>query len=587
MVLRVRTSATRVCFCPSRAFSATSLAYGKPDTNCGRSEDLFSPVVAAKADSDDTQAAAVEQASRNSVYFRQLKRATSDAPHRRPCIQVIKSHVESRVRAGHPYLYDDEFKLQRDATNANSIAALSFSSSIVNVLSTRGDECIGTGIFVPISSSSGSSEPRRRHADLKGCVRIYAQHKVPLDERFFVERIQKCLQRRERLPDRITQYNFYRLCFGEADGLPEIAVDRYGPELVVVSVTESSSDSSAGSAGTGDLILKHLLKAVDVTLKPKCIVLKTQGNALRSRRPSGHDGNKPAVTADRLADTGDRVEIVKGSIDSLRDGLSAVSGSRFSSASASDNSKRGFLTTIYENGASYLAPILKGSRWYFETRRLREIVATELRPGSVLDLFSNAGGFGVLCAARFPSSRNFERAVCVDSSPVVQLCPLAAELNNCGRVYAVQADAVKFMEDAIAHNVNAEYSAKSSDVKGDAIPEFARGVFDCVVVDPPNLGRDKSELVKHVESKYTKLTRLAYLLATKHIVITCVAPQVTTQAFHDAVVRGLEQGYRQARAKNKGLGRIIYEAHAQDMDFPQSVTTPKTSFLKAIIVAFD
>jgi len=70
--------------------------------------------------------------------------------------------------------------------------------------------------------ATGYYDPQSRVA-----FRIYRFDAGPLDRSFFQERFWRALQRREGLGD------FYRLVHGEADGLPGLVIDRFGPILVL------------------------------------------------------------------------------------------------------------------------------------------------------------------------------------------------------------------------------------------------------------------------------------------------------------------------------------------------------------------
>ena len=62
------------------------------------------------------------------------------------------------------------------------------------------------------------------------CARVVSHHRnSPLSPVLWVRRIRTALELRERLYAR----PFYRLIFGESDGLPGLVVDRYGDLLAV------------------------------------------------------------------------------------------------------------------------------------------------------------------------------------------------------------------------------------------------------------------------------------------------------------------------------------------------------------------
>ncbi|MDJ0739628.1 MAG: class I SAM-dependent rRNA methyltransferase [Gammaproteobacteria bacterium] len=153
---------------------------------------------------------------------------------------VLRLHKQQdrRLRAGHLWVYSNEVD-----TAATPLKGLEPGQPVA-IEDARG-KWLGLGYANPNSLI---------------CARVVSRDKgVALDESLLVHRINVALGLRERLYAR----PYYRLLFGEADGLPGVAVDRYADTLVVQITT-------AGIERLRDALLAALVKV----LKPRAIVLR-------------------------------------------------------------------------------------------------------------------------------------------------------------------------------------------------------------------------------------------------------------------------------------------------------------------------
>ena len=66
-------------------------------------------------------------------------------------------------------------------------------------------------------------------------LRLLTNNREPIDRPFFIRRLTQALAHRERV---VTNSNAYRLVFSEADLLPGLIVDRYGPYLVMQTLSQ-------------------------------------------------------------------------------------------------------------------------------------------------------------------------------------------------------------------------------------------------------------------------------------------------------------------------------------------------------------
>jgi 23S rRNA (cytosine1962-C5)-methyltransferase len=122
---------------------------------------------------------------------------------------TVKSAALPRVAAGHPWIFANE--LARPFKTAEP-------GGLVDLRSTRG-AWIGRGYYNPKSVIA---------------VRVLSREAVDIDQAFFSRAIGAAQALRERC---VPGEDAYRVVFGEADGLPGLIVDRYGPVLVVQMLT--------------------------------------------------------------------------------------------------------------------------------------------------------------------------------------------------------------------------------------------------------------------------------------------------------------------------------------------------------------
>jgi len=122
---------------------------------------------------------------------------------------VLKRGAEQRVRAGHPWIY---------RTQVADLKGFSQAGEAVEVLDSGG-HYLGQGFYNPRPSL---------------CCRLLTRHDEAIDAGFFMRRLEAAWEYR-RTAGLIS--DAYRLCWSEADGLPGLVVDRYGPVSVVQCLT--------------------------------------------------------------------------------------------------------------------------------------------------------------------------------------------------------------------------------------------------------------------------------------------------------------------------------------------------------------
>src|SRR5690349_23349500 len=119
----------------------------------------------------------------------------------------LKRGEDRRIRAGHPWVFSNE--VDNDAAPLARIEP----GTAVRIHSDR-DQFLGHAYVNP-------------HALI--CARIVGRDaEQPLDRSLITHRLNVALALRERL----SREPYYRLVFGESDGLPGLVLDRYGDIIV-------------------------------------------------------------------------------------------------------------------------------------------------------------------------------------------------------------------------------------------------------------------------------------------------------------------------------------------------------------------
>ncbi|MHB8254404.1 MAG: class I SAM-dependent rRNA methyltransferase [Acidiferrobacter sp.] len=232
----------------------------------------------------------------------------------------LKAREDRRLRAGHLWIFSNE--IDCEATPLTALAP----GDLVRVESAHG-RVLGVGYVNPRSLIS---------------VRLLSTdaHAV-IDRDFLKHRLQTALAWRERFNAR----PFYRLVFGEADGLPGLVVDRYG-DVLVAQITTAGMER-----------LKPLLiEALDELVHPTCLLLR---NDTSSRALEGLSSY---------------VEVALGESPSE--------------------------VTVSEGSCQFRASLQEGQKtgWFYDQRPNRLRLLPYVAKRRVLDLFTYVGGFGIQAA---------------------------------------------------------------------------------------------------------------------------------------------------------------------------------------------
>ena len=285
----------------------------------------------------------------------------------------LKRGEDARLRAGHLWVYSNEVDVARSPLSA-------FEPGEIAAILDHRDKPIGIGYVNPNSLIAARLVSRGvEHA---------------LDRSLIVHRLNVALALRERLYSE----PYYRLVFGESDGLPGLVLDRFG-DVVVGQI------ATAGMERLKDEIAAAVVKV----LKPRQLWWKNDA----SIRTMEH--------LPEYADLG--------------------------------HGEYGGETIAREGGLEFAIDPVGGQKtgWFYDQRENRDLLARFVAGKRVLDMFSYLGAWGLRAAAAGASE-----VVCVDASAAaVEAIARNAERNGLAdRVTAVRADAfdhLKALREAREH----------------------------------------------------------------------------------------------------------------------------------------
>jgi len=287
-----------------------------------------------------------------------------------PQLRLNKNN-DRRLRAGHCWVYSNEVD-----TKATPLKDLE-PGQAVDIVSHQ-DKWLGSGYVNPNSLI---------------CARLVSRDREhPLTGSLLVHRLKIALALRERLYAK----PYYRLIFGEADGLPGLVVDRYG-DLVVAQITTAGMEQ----------VKAEVVAAIEKVLKPSGIVLR----------------NDSSIRA--LEGLDQYIELAYGEMPEL--------------------------LTLEEGGLKFQVQSQEGQKtgWFFDQAENRARMAKYIQGGRVLDVCSYVGAWGVQAAAM-----GAKEVVCVDTSAsALEMVQANAALNGLSdKVSTRRANAFDCLRDLRSEN---------------------------------------------------------------------------------------------------------------------------------------
>ena len=244
----------------------------------------------------------------------------------------LKRNEDRRLNAGHLWVFSNEVDTQQSALNKFK------AGDLARVLA-HNDKALGLAYVNPQSLI---------------CARLLSTWSIP-DTKWLAARIRLALSLRERLYTK----PYYRLVYGESDGLPGLVVDRYGATLVV----------QIGTAGM-ERLKQQIQEALIEVVGCEALLFKNDSGARE----------------------------LEGLPSYVETGYGKV----------------GDLVRVEENGIEYTVPLAAGQKtgWFFDQATNRRELAQFMASGArVLDVFSYVGAWGVRAL-----DAGAREVLCVDSS---------------------------------------------------------------------------------------------------------------------------------------------------------------------------
>ena len=158
-------------------------------------------------------------------------------------IVKLYKNADRRIREGHSWIYSNEI-------NTKLTSLKNFEPGDTVDVVNHQDKWLGRGYINPNSLI---------------CIRLLTRDKkIAIDKSLIVHRLNIALSLRERFYDK----PFYRLVYGDSDGLPGLIVDRYGDYCTV-------AISTAGM----ERLKQDIVEALNKVIKPKGIVFRNDSSA--------------------------------------------------------------------------------------------------------------------------------------------------------------------------------------------------------------------------------------------------------------------------------------------------------------------
>lgn len=278
---------------------------------------------------------------------------------------VLRKGEDRRLRTGHTWIFSNE-------VDTNRTPLTSFAPGQAVLLLDQAGRPLGTGYVNPHSLI---------------CARLVSRDPGHvLGKSLLVHRIQVAQSLRQRLfPE-----PYYRLVFGDSDGLPGLVLDQFG-DTVVAQITTAGMEQ----------VKDEIVAAVTKVVKPACLIFRNDGNSRSLEGLETYTETAVGTAPEQL--------------------------------------------TVHENGAQFRVASLTGQKtgWFYDHRLNRQRMAAYVGGKRVLDLFSYAGAWGIQAA-----KAGAEEVWCVDASePALESVGQSADLNGVGpRMRVVAGDAFEVLK---------------------------------------------------------------------------------------------------------------------------------------------
>jgi 23S rRNA (cytosine1962-C5)-methyltransferase len=372
----------------------------------------------------------------------------------------------SRILHGHDWVYASEI-LKTFGSPADG--------DIVSIKDGR-DNLLGVGIFNSRSQI---------------VVRRFSRRRQDLDEDFFRRRMEQAIDYRRHAGCR---EDLCRIVWSESDGLPGLVVDRYGPVVVLQTLTLAM-----------DLHKKTIATILAELTGATCVIERNDA---------------PVRVAEGL-------EQVTGILHGANPGP----------------------IDIEATGVLFHVDPLGGHKTglYLDQIASYSVAAGFAAGKTVLDCFSNQGGFALACAKAGAAS-----VTAVESGT----------------------ESVERLRANVTRN-GVDVTVRQADVF-DFLKNHDRPEYDIIILDPPSFTKSRGRIAEALRGYRDLHARAAKLLSKNGILVTfSCSHHVAMHEFENSIAEGLHDARRNMRL----LQRI-----GQPADHPIVMGLPETEYLKGIVL---
>ncbi len=245
----------------------------------------------------------------------------------------LKKNEDRRLRAGHVWVFSNEVD-----TTATPLTGFEPGQPVV--IEDHTGKSLGSGYVNPNTLISARLVSRDGTQELSQSLLVHR------------------LNVAQSLRSRLFAKPFYRLAFGDSDGLPGLVIDRYG-DVAVAQI------STAGM----ERLKQEIVAALDKVIRPRAILFRNDG---ASREIEG----LTSYVESALGEMPERV-------------------------------------VLEEHGAQFEIPVIEGQKtgWFYDQRANRARLPAYVAGRRVLDVFSYIGAWGIQAAVAGAAN-----VLCVDSS---------------------------------------------------------------------------------------------------------------------------------------------------------------------------
>jgi 23S rRNA (cytosine1962-C5)-methyltransferase len=275
----------------------------------------------------------------------------------------LKRNEDRRLHAGHLWVFSNEI-------DTGQTPLPKFEAGELVRVQAHNDRALGLAYVNPKSLIA---------------ARMLETWQIP-DAKWLAARIRVAMS----LRDRLYPAPYYRLVYGESDGLPGLVIDRYGTRCV----------AQIGTAGM-ERLKPQIQEALNEVLQCDALLFKNDGSA---REMEG----LPSY-----------VEAAMGNFDKP--------------------------ALVIEDDLQFQAPLLEGQKtgWFFDQAANRRALSKYVRQGArVLDVFSYVGAWGVRAA-----HHGAREVTCVDSSAAALDMAAANAQRNSVKLVTRKGDAFDVLEE--------------------------------------------------------------------------------------------------------------------------------------------